>query len=180
MKNNTAIILILLSIGLFFTFTTTQYQEVKRAHLLASEYRSVLGSVSAIIGLRDNLLSDYETLPRAEVTRINKVLPDNIDTVRLALDLDSIASRYGISIKNVQTDTEVNADANLIVLPEFSSPYDKVTVSFSFISNYANFIRLLADLERNLRIMDIKSISFRASDSNLYDYQISVETYWLK
>ena len=180
MKNNTAIILLLLSVGLFYTFTNVQYQDVKGLHVLASEYQNVLRNASLIVELRDRLLVTYETFPRAEIDRINKVLPDNVDTVRLALDLDSMASRYGISIKNIQVTTGVSEDASLIVLPEYANIYDKVSVSFGFVSNYENFVRLLVDIEKSLRIMDIKSISFSTSESGLYDYQISVETYWLK
>lgn len=180
MKNTTAIILLLLSVGLFYTFTNVQYQEVKGLYTLASEYQNVLRNTSAIVELRDRLLVTYETFPKAEIDRINKVLPDNINTVRLALDLDSMASRYGLSIKNIQATTGASGDANFIVLPEQASAYEKATVSFGFISNYENFMLLLADLERNLRIMDIRSISFQTSESGLYDYRVSVETYWLK
>ncbi len=180
MKNNTAIILLLLSFGLFYTFTNAQYQDVKGLYALANQYQNVLQNASLIVGLRDRLLVTYETLPRADIDRVNKVLPDNIDTVRLALDLDGMASRYGVSIKNVQTTTGAGADANLIVLPEHAGVYERATVSFSFVSTYENFMRLLADLEKSLRVMDIKSIAFEAGESGLYDYRISVETYWLK
>jgi len=180
MKNNTAIILLLLSIGLFYTFTSIQYQDAKDLHNLANEYQSVLQNVSAIGELRDRLLITYEKLPRAEIDRLNKILPDNIDTVRLALDLDGMASRYSISIKNIQATSGANEATGIVVLPEYASAYERVTISFGFVSSYENFMLLLADLEKNLRIMDIRSISFKATDTGFYDYQVSVDTYWLK
>lgn len=180
MKSNTAIILLLLSVGLFYTFTNAQYRDVRKLHTLANEYQNVLQRVSAIVELRDTLLSDYGTIPKTEIDRLNKVLPDDIDNVQLALDLDSMAARYGISIKSIQVATEASGGTDLIVLPEYADPYDKAAVTFSFVSNYENFLRLLADIEKSLRIMNVKSISFATSDSGLYDYQISVETYWLK
>ena len=180
MKTNTAIVLLLLSIGLFYTFTNCQYRDVKKLSLLSSEYKNVLQNISAIIELRDNLLVTYRMFPRAEIEHINKVLPDNIDVVQLALDLDGVASRHGISIKSIQAEVGADNNADLIVLPENAKVYEKVTVSFSFVSNYENFTRLLADIEKSLRIMDIKSIAFKTSESGLYDYQISVDTYWLK
>lgn len=180
MKHNTAIVLLLLSVGLFYTFTNAQYREVKELSGLASEYQSILKNVSQIVELRDSLLATYATIPRVELDRMNKVLPDNIDTVRLALDLDSMAARYGISIKNIQTTIGKSGSASLIVLPEYENVYETATVAFSFISSYENFMRLLVDIEYNLRIMDIKSITFQTSDSGLYDYQIIAETYWLK
>ncbi len=180
MKNNTAIILLLLSVGLFYTFTNGQYQNVKTLQTLANEYRNVLKNVSAIVSLRDNLLVTYVAIPKMEIERMNKVLPDNIDTVRLALDLDSMASRYGISIKSIQTVIGPSTSSSLIVLPENANKYDTASVTFSFVSNYDNFKLFLADIEKSLRIMDIKSVSFQTSDSGFYTYQVSVETYWLK
>ena len=181
MKNNTAIVLLLLSVGLFYTFINPLYEEVKELQTLANEYRGVLKNVSNIIDLRDRLLVAYQSLPQTEINRINKVLPDNINTVRLALDLDSMASRFGVSIKNIQVTTaRASGNENVIVMPSSSNTYETANVSFSFVSNYTNFIRILANLERNLRIMDIRSITFRSSDSGLYEYTISVDTYWLR
>ena len=180
MKSNTAIVLLLLSVGLWYTFTSNQYQDVKKLNTLANEYQNVLENISAVIDFRERLLVTYETFPQAEIDRVNKVLPDNVDTVRLALDLDGMASRHGIAIKNIQATTGSNVDPNLIVLPENESVYGRATISFGFISNYQNFMSLLADIERNLRIMDVKNITFQSADSGLYDYQVAVETYWLK
>ena len=180
MKTNTSIILLLLSVGLFYTFTNVQYQEVQRLSVLAGEYKKVLQNVATISELRDRLRVTYETLPVAEIERINKMLPDNINTVRLALDLDSMASRYGISIDSIKVEVGTAEDASLAVLSEYAEVYDKATVSLGFISSYADFMRLLADMEKSLRIMDIKSVALETNESGLYEYEISVETYWLK
>ncbi len=180
MKNNSAIVLLLLSVGLFYAFTNTQYQNVRKLYTLSGEYQNVLQNASRIMELKDQLLVKYEALPVAEIERINKVLPDSVDTVRLALDLDGMASRYGIAIKNIQTVTDADKDTNLIVLPEVAGAYEKATISFGFVSNYENFMRLLADIEKSLRIIDVRSISFQTGESSLYDYQISIDTYWLK
>ncbi|OHA89258.1 MAG: hypothetical protein A3C70_00215 [Candidatus Zambryskibacteria bacterium RIFCSPHIGHO2_02_FULL_43_14] len=180
MRNNTAIVLLLLSVGLFYTFTNTQYQDVKKLYTLTGEYQNVLQNIIAIAELREALLLDYGTIPKIEIDRISKVLPDNIDTVRLAFDLDGMAARYGVSIKSVQVTVGTNEDADNVILQGSGEVYEKATISFSFVSDYENFMRLLADIEISLRMMNVKSISFRASESGLYDYQISAETYWLK
>lgn len=180
MTRPTSLVLLLLSIGLFYTFTSPQYQKMKAQKAVAGEYNNVIDNVEKIAETRDKLLLSYESIPKAQIDRIAKVLPNNIDTVRLAVDLDSIASRYGISIKNVQVENNVNDGVNLLVLPEYGVPYEKVTISFTFISNYDSFMKFLGDLERSLRIMDVKSTSFRATESGLYEYRLAVTTYWLK
>lgn len=179
MKNRNAIILIVLSLGLFYTFTNVEYKKVKNLHVLASQYQDVLANVSDIIRLRDSLLVTYEEFPEEDKSRIEKVLPNNVDTVKLALELDSIASRYGITIKDVRVGDETKQDLQ-IILPEHAPLYEKTKVSFSFISNYENFKRLLSLMEKNLRVMEVQSLSFEANDTGLYEHKITVETYWLK
>lgn len=180
MKNPTNLALILLSIGLFYTFTSPEYQKVKALEASASEYNNVLGNISQIAETRDKLLVNYQAIPKSQIDRLSKILPNNVDTVRLALDLDTIAGRYGITLKDVQVETKGDPNAALVVVTDKSLPYEKVIVSFSFISDYANFTKLVNDLEKSLRIMDVKTVSFKALETGLYEHKISVETYWLK
>lgn len=180
MKSSSNIALIVLAIGLFFSFTSPAYQEVKTLQTSANEYRSVIDNISHIAETRDALLVNYESIPQIEIDRLAKVLPDNIDAVRLALDLDTIAGRYGVAVKDLQVETKPDQNLALAVLPGRAQPYQSATVTFSFVSNYGNFAKLLADLERSLRIMDVRSVTFKATDEGLYDHRVTVSTYWLQ
>lgn len=180
MKSPSNIALIALALGLFFSFTSPSYQEVKTLRTSASEYRGVINNISNIAETRDALLVSYESIPQVEIDRLAKVLPDNIDAVGLALDLDTIAGRYGIAVKSLQVETKPNENLALAVLPGRSMPYQSATVTFSFISNYEDFAKLLADLEKSLRIMDVRSVTFKTTEAGLYDHRVTVSTYWLK
>ena len=179
MKNQSAIILLLLSLGLFYTFTKVEYKKVQDLHVVASQYQDVLANVSDIVRLRDNLLIAYEEFPQEDIDRIDKVLPENVDTVKLALELDSIAGRHNIAITEVRMGGDVNQSTE-IILPENTLPYEKVEVSFKFVSNYTNLKSLLADMEKSLRLMEVKSLSFMVEDNGLYEHSVVIETYWLK
>ena len=180
MKNSTATILILVAVGLFFTFTNPQYAVVQNLRAEADEYQKVLDGAAAISETTEEIQGKYADIPKAEIGRLNKVLPDSVDTVRLALDLDGIAARYGISIRRVEVDKQLEDNAGAINIGDSGSTYEKVNISFSFFSNYSNFTKLLADLERSLRITNVKLVSFQPNDTGLYEHKISVETYWLK
>jgi hypothetical protein len=174
------IILIVLAIGLFYTFSSPVYQEVKVLKAEAGEYQDLIDNVSRIADTRDALLSSYQAIPRSEMERLSRVLPDTVDAVKLAYDLDNIGGRYGIAVKDVRVSTTADPNAALAVLPSYDIGYDTATVTFSFISNYSNFIKMIADLEKSLRIMDVKSVFFEAEDAGLYEHTVVVETYWLK
>lgn len=182
MSNNTSVVFILLSIGLYYTFTSVQYAEVRELGTQAGEYRDVLDNAEEIFNLRDALQTNYAAIPRAEIERLNKVLPDNIDTMQLALDLDGIVSRYGVSLKSVRTTIDpAVSDSSLIVLPEYANPYGKAALFFSFVSSYENFKNIIREVEKSLRLMDIKIISFQVNpDATLYEFQVTADIYWLK
>jgi Tfp pilus assembly protein PilO len=180
MKNTTAIFLLVLALGLFYTFTNPMYKSLQQIAATAEGYRSALNDIEEINESRDRLLVNYNSISRAEIERLGKVLPSNVDTVRLALDLDNIAGRYGITIQDVAIDTQSAQKASQITLPDHSLPYEKAPVSISFVSNYQNFKRFLQDLEKSLRIMDVREVGFQSTEAGLYEHTILIDTYWVK
>ena len=168
MSKLTGFIFIVISIGLYYTFTVSQRERVRQLSVEADEYGSVLDDISRIVETRDALLAVYETIPKAEIEKLSRVLPEDLDTVRFALDLDHLAAQSGIAVKDIQVETGAPKDSALIVLPRAELPYQRTSVSFSFVSDYQSFRRFLSGLERNLRIMDVRSLSFNSGTSHLY------------
>jgi len=180
MKNSTALILLIISVALFFTFTSPNYDKVKALRTQAGQYQDTLSNIANLIKKRDDLLVKYNNIPADEISGLQKVLPDNVDTVTLAYNFDSIAAKYGITLKSVRTLDSQNQSGTEIVQSTGNSPYQSVTVSIEFISSYENFRNFLNDIEKSLRIIDVKSVSFEGNDTDLYDFNISLQTYWLK
>lgn len=155
------------------------YEDVKTLSASAAGYRDVLNNIEEINESRERLVANYNSISKAEIERLGKVLPANVDTVRLALDLDSIAAKYGISIQDVKIDQNQNT-ATQVSLPGHGLPYEKTPVRVSFVSTYENFKKFLDDLEKSLRIMDIKEVTFLVTDNGLYEHTILLDTYWVK
>lgn len=181
MNSLSSTILILISVGLFYTFTSPQYSEVKRLGLIKADYQEVLDSASAIIEARDRLLIEYESIPPVDLDRLNKLLPDDVDTVRLALDLDSIGANYGITISELVATVDPLGGAFGMAEEEFvGPPYNKILITFRFSSDYENFTRFVGDIERSLRIMDVQTVSFQVGETDVYEHEVSAVTYWLR
>ena len=180
MNKTAATILLLLSLGIFYTYISPQYGAAQELAAQAAEYRAIVENVARIGEARANLQTVYESIPLTEKERIMKVLPSSIDAVGLSRDLDTIAAQYGISIKSVQVDTAADPTAPSSLTSDSGRPYERAKVSFSFVSNYANFTKFLSDVEKSLRIMDVKTLTFQVTEAGLYEHQVVVETYWLK
>ncbi len=111
---------------------------------------------------------------------LSKLLPDNIDNIRLVIDIDEMAKSYGMRIRNFKTDAGADAK-NAGTIGKSAAPYGTLTMSFSTTAPYNIFLGFLPRLERSLRVLDVTAISFSSGDSNqLYDYSVTLKTYWLK
>lgn len=175
------IILILLSVGLFFGFIDPTYNDIQKILEEESKFDQALDKSKELQGIRDKLLSRYNTFSTNDLDRLTKLLPDNVDNVRLVLDIDNIASVYGIRIRNVTINKADSRQAGVIG-PD-SKPYESVLLSFSVASSYESLIQFIKDIERSLRIVDVIEVSLRPlriEDDNLYEYNIGIKTYWLK
>lgn len=174
-----SILLLIVSAIAFFTFVDPMYKEIQVLSAESRQFDDALIRSKELQSVRDSLLSRYNTFSSEDLNRIEKLLPDNVDNVRLILDLDSIASQYGILIKDVSI-LEENAGTKEIV--DVDNPLGKIRLSFKFTAPYAEFKQLIGDLEQSLRIVDIESLSFkpRESNNNLLDFDVIIKTYWLK
>ncbi len=183
MKTSTAIIVLLISVGLFYTFTSPQYKKIENLRTASKTYNNILNNASELSTKREELLSQYRSIPKENIENLSKVLPDNVDIVRLTMDFDSIASRYGLSIKSIQVDKSkggTSSNNSAIIVNQAEHAYDSTVISFSFVSSYNNFRKFMRDIESSLRIVNIKSIDFQSTENGLYQYKVSIETYWLK
>ena len=135
--------------------------------------------------------------------KLQKLLPNNVDNIRLILEIEQIALPYGMVLKDIKysaTDTTKSATNGEVAIVQgggaVQSPpkdYGVWDLEFSTVGTYDNFLNFTRDLESNLRIVDISSIQFSsetASESSStpnsspllesYKYDFKIKTYWLK
>jgi Tfp pilus assembly protein PilO len=173
------LILLIASVGLFFGFIDPTYESIKTLQDEEAKYDEALTKSKELQALRDQLLAKYNSFTESDLERLEKLLPDNVDNVRLILDLDSIASAYGIKIKNMQVQRE-GATTQAGTVGPSQKPYESVVLSFRFSASYDNLSRFLNDLESSLRIVDVTKLTFTQPSGDLYDFSVSIRTYWLR
>jgi hypothetical protein len=170
---------------IFFWYINPTYTLVRASLAQESQYDEALSKARELQNVRDQLIARDNTFSQTDLGRLQKLLPDSIDNVRLTLDLDSMASRYGMRVRNVTIDTSGNmpsgaAIANRQQIGPSSQAYESVVISFSVSGSYDVFRQYLASLEKSLRLGDVTGISFAPNDTGIYNYTIHLKTYWLK
>jgi len=183
------IILILSSVAVFFGYVDPNYKGSSSSSSdLASygvvelkdelsKYQDLASSSTMIKEKRDSLIQKRTTIKTEDQTRLERFLPNNIDNIRLIIEIRKIAEGRNLVAQNVQiNDVKNNAAAVGIT----DSKYGTLSLSFTVNSSYQNFLNLLNDLENNLRLLDITNISFSTTDTGLYNFTVTLNTYWLK
>lgn len=176
--------------AVFFLYTQPTYDKVKASSAQITQYDEALNKAAELQQLKQSLLSKYNTFNPADVERLQKLLPDHVDNVRLILDIDSIAGRHAMAIQNVVVSSSQSAKSTQTAIGTVSSSrqkYDSLTIKFTSQGTYENFRGFLDEMQRSLRIVDLTSLSItRTADSGvasaapLYDFEVVMRTYWLK
>ncbi|MEI8249247.1 MAG: hypothetical protein WCG07_02000 [Candidatus Taylorbacteria bacterium] len=191
-RNITALILIVLAIGLYFTYTKGEIDVVKSIQAQNDQYISALDNAAQLIKFRDKVRTDYNNLSQDDKDRIAKMIPSTVDNIRLVIELNNIALQHNIPIKNVKASVSGDSKSKQSASTAFQSQsaslqnsisnptVDTVDVSFSATASYADFTAFLQDLESNLRIMDVTHLTLSANNTDKYDYSVELKTYWLR
>ena len=184
------LILILTSVGIFFGYVDPNYKGtgslvetdlstygIKQLNDEYAKYDVALVNSTKVVQSRKTLTDKNNQITEADKAKLAKAVPDNIDNVKLVLEISSIADSRNLSLKNISIGGGVKTTDS--IGPD-STPYGTLTLKFSVNATYDNFINLMKDLEQNLRIIDITDVSFTSTDTGFYDFSVSLNTYWLK
>lgn len=179
------IVVILISVGLYFLHISPRYAEIQTLRLQETEYSDALSRVKELSIARDALLAQYNTISQDSLARLGRIAPDTVNTVKLAADIDSVAGKYGITIRSIVATQQVIDTAQVVGQgSNTTKPYQTTTIGFRFSATYPNLVSFLKDLEKSLEIIDIKSVSFTVPTdevgTGIFYYQVSIQTYSLK
>ncbi|PIZ85966.1 hypothetical protein CO033_02930 [Candidatus Nomurabacteria bacterium CG_4_9_14_0_2_um_filter_32_10] len=191
------IILIGIAVTGFFLFTNPLYKNIILEREQIASYNEALDNSKALESERDKLTQKYNSFDPENLSKLQKFLPDNVDNIRLILEIEKIALPYGMVLKDVKYDATKKDTEDAVATKtvnvrgenDFSNKdYGVLSLEFSTQGTYDNFINFIKNLENNLRIVDISSIQFTSSAEpglnpslkEAYKYNFAIKTYWLK
>jgi len=183
------IILIIVSVAIFFSFIDPKYEEVKELRDQKERNDETLVLSKKLRERRDSLQQRFNNISDDEKGQLLKLVPETVDNVRLILDINNIAEEYGIVIKNIDVETQEtvtestdSAGQKFIVTNENAvDRIGTITLAFSVSATYDVFIKFMNDLEQALRIVDIKEMGISVpEEGDFYDFNVKLNTYWLR
>lgn len=200
--------MILASIWGIFGIVRPHYGTITALRAQQSEYEATLAKASEARIMRETLLGEYNSIQPEEWDKMNKMLPNESRGVQLAQDMSELARTFGIKITKFSfddgggaagasspsagaeatlEDDSVIQDINIPAGPALQSR--KLQISFTFEATYPDFLRFLREIERNLELSDVRSLTLSrgaqaqavsGTPSNRYTLALKIDTYWVQ
>jgi len=181
MKNIFSIVVIIISVATFVLVVQPQYNEIKEMQSKETELEDVLDNARRLQSLRDSLLDKRKAISNSDIRRLEKLIPESADNVKLILEFEQIADRHNLQLQAASAVKEEEGQQTQSFDIE-TNDYGTITLDFTINGDYTDFVAFLKDIEKNLRITDIRSLTISPPGGNEADYgfDISIDTYWLR
>lgn len=187
--------------AVFFLYTKPGYDNTHALQAQINQYNQALDKSAELQKLKNTLLSRRNAFDPAAIDALHKMVPDHVDNIRLILDLDSVAGRFGMSLQNVVISNPASESSDKTVIGAINAgkqKYDSLTLKFTTRGTYSNFVQFMEELESSLRIVDVVSLTVTpdgsiirpispgdgarasAQPESIYRYDITIRTYWLR
>lgn len=101
MRSILSVIGIILAGSIFFLYTKPTYDDIQSIQAQISQYNDALAKATQLQTIKAALLDKYNHFNPTDLARLQVLLPDQVNNIGLILDLDTLASQFGISLENV-------------------------------------------------------------------------------
>jgi len=180
MSNISTIAAAVLTLAIGYAFVYPSFGDLKNLLDEKQKYLDSLDTIGDIENRKNELVAKYNEVPEADRKNIDVALPSSLDFVKLTSQIDAVASKYGILVGTFSSkDTEPTTGTS-IENTTAVKPYNSSVVGFSFSTSYETFRAFLDDLEKSLRILDVRSVNLEAKENGIYTFNVEFETYWLE
>ena len=177
--------MILGSIGIYYGYIDPTYKSTRSLQIQKQQFDAAVNNANELTQKRKTLVAQVNSFSSDGMLRLSKLVPDYIDNVRLIMEINQIALKYGMSLREVHVGgVSAFQGSQTDIVGSGSKNYDSVTLSFSVLTTYSTFKQFLGELENNLRITDIEKIVFTIpsgpKSDEFYQFSVSLKTYSLK
>ncbi len=157
MKFFAPLIIIIVSIGMYFFYITPKAAEVKALYQQKVRYSNVLDKVRQLTSLRDQVLQEYNSVSETDIEHLNKIIPNKFDSILFANDMSALAIKNKLTFENYRANASGGDRGS--VLSQSSSSHKTVQVSFKMVGQYSDFLAFLTSLESSLQLSDLTSLT---------------------
>ena len=180
------IFLIIVILGIWFLI----WPEISKSQKIAKEFLpekmqeiDLLGKYTAKIKDLETLVSNIDNQYGRSLDLLRQVLPAQANVPELIAQVDALTRKSGFEMNSIDI-TESGATGlvkrggtkNIQIN---NTPLRLVNINLSVTGgNYPSFKILLDNIEKNIRLLDLNSVSFSGGTSEAVGYSLNLRTYY--
>ncbi len=178
-----SLVLVGIAVGLFFAVIDPSYARIQELRVRDAELSRARENARSFQEDLENRRIAYETVLNVpeQGAKLMKLLPDVIDTTRLILTLEDIATDRDVSIFDVL----VNEGSGSTPI---STHVGVTRLAFRISGSYGDLFAFMRDLEQSVRLVDVEYWAltppsdevYRSSTDPNYTFDLEIATYWLR
>ena len=184
MKSVASFIVIGVCVGMYFLYIRPNVSEVKSLIARKVEYQDVLAKSKQIKDKRIVLDNQYNGISESDLSKLAKIVPDSFDAILFINNINSLAIRDGVLIKDFKANNSNSVQTATRGVPAGVVPsgnYAKNSVTLSLTGRYSAFQKFLRDLESNLTLVDITSLNMNPETTgkgvdDTFSYSLTLQT----
>jgi Tfp pilus assembly protein PilO len=185
MKLLIPLIIIGLCMGMYFMYISPTANEVKILSRQKASYDEVLLKSKEVGALRDDVFAEYNNISEVNINKLSKIVPDTFNSVMFANDMNALASKSNLVVKDFNIDPQRTEDRSLLLSGAKPNPYKATVVTLRLVGQYSSFAKFLKNLETSLRLVDVSSLTIRTlggqkSTDDSLEYSLEMYTYSLR
>jgi len=173
----------------FFWYIQPTYADIQSLQDQVENYDQTLSQVNELQAQLSEKLEKRDSLTSDQLSRLDRILPPTVDTVRFLIELDQTAAQHGMSVEDVSFSGAPEAFGGSGGGDDNAS-YNTLSASFSVSGSYTDIQDFLRDIERSSRLMDLANFSLETAatesegggessiNTGVNDYSITLQTYW--
>lgn len=186
-------ILFIFGIGVLgFFYLKPAWDNFNNIRAEIGDLQSTSQELESLIANRDALIDSINRISKDDLDRINQALPQGQQSAQLLIFFENISGKSGLVLKTIDVSNKDNAAAGVtaasagqpkpggsIVAPKTVSIIQEFPINMNLIGTYDSFKKFLSGLENNLRVIDLKTITFgSAGSSGVLNFSIVGKTYY--
>ena len=153
------IFFMLISSGIYVMYIDSIYGQIQISLAKKEAIRQSITDASTAKEKLDHLAVVESSFPPDYEAKLRTLLPDSVDSTRLVVEVNAMATRDGLRISTPIINITENTKKS-------SLPYVKHTITFSVRAPYSAFRAYLRDMEGNLSLRDLTTLSFSSQETD--------------
>ncbi len=162
---------------IFTTLVTGAYGDVQQLRGELSAKSELFQNQSEQFTQVQNLIAQYQGVTRLQES-LNLALPLKEDSAGVMNQLNALAQKNGILINSAGlAPLPVKKETRTVLV----KPFGILELSLKLIGSYAGFRNFLADLESNIRMMDLVDLKIShvgKANEDVFNYTLTVDAYY--